>query len=349
MVRVRVSRARDQRARWILRKLLRRSRTKANGGCTSEDSRARCEKASRQRSEDIYETFPGFGRWARRRRTRRWRRRRGGEQLARSRQRLHHDDRNDDGRPRRRRIAPSPALAGSPGPAGFAGPLLSFLDAATKTALQQTFAALQTAQKTATDAGKSPDDVRDAAIAAAKARLDQAVSDDALTKGQAAAVLAALTKQASARAAVIDAAAGVLKLTPTDLAKRLAAGDRLDAIAQAQGVDLKDVFAAIQKAQQAQGAGGFGFGFGAFGFGFGGGKNGILGPIAHWPPRVRRSGPSEGQGRRCATSPHSDAAVDADGTEPVKRARSSTLELRTFTGRAASLPLAVRPVCRTSP
>ena len=94
-------------------------------------------------------------------------------------------------------------------------------------------------------------------------------------------MLAALTKQASARAAVIDAAAGALKLTPTDLAKRLAAGDRLDAIAKAQGVDLKDVFAAIQKAEQAQGAGGFGFGFGAFGFGFGGGKNGILGPIAH--------------------------------------------------------------------
>ncbi len=96
-------------------------------------------------------------------------------------------------------------------------------------------------------------------------------------------MLAALTKQVSARAAVIDAAAGALKLTPTDLAKRLAAGDRLDTIAQAQGVALKDVFAAIQKAQQAQGGGGLGFGFG-FGFGFGGGKNGVLGPRAHFRP-----------------------------------------------------------------
>jgi hypothetical protein len=174
------------------------------------------------------------------------------------------------------------------GPRGFAGPflagpLLSFLDTATRTALQETFAAVQAAQKTASDAGKSPDEIRDAAIAAAKARLDQAVSDDALTKGQAAAVLAALTKEVSARAAVIDAAAGVLKLTPTDLAKRLAAGDRLDTIAQAQGVALKDVFAAIQTAQQAQGGGGLGFDFG-FGFGFGGRKIGILGPHAHFRP-----------------------------------------------------------------
>ena len=88
-------------------------------------------------------------------------------------------------------------------------------------------------------------------------------------------MLAALTKQAGARAAVIDAAATVLKLTPTDLAKRLASGDRLDEIAKAQGVDIKDVFSAIMKLNQGQGGasgilgpvGGFG---GRGGFGFGG-------------------------------------------------------------------------------
>jgi hypothetical protein len=142
-----------------------------------------------------------------------------------------------------------------------------FFDTATKTALQETFAAVQTAEKTATDAGKAPDDIRDAAVAAAQTRLDQAVSDGALTKAQGAAVLAALTKQLGARAAVIDAAAAVLKLTPADLAKQLAAGTRLDAIATTQGVALQDVFSAIQKAAQAQGGGGFGFGFG---FGLGG-------------------------------------------------------------------------------
>ena len=163
-----------------------------------------------------------------------------------------------------------------PGPAfGFGGGAGAYglFDAATTTALKETFAAVEKARTSATDAGKAPDDVRDAAIAAAKARLDQAVSDGALTKAQAAAVLAALTKAAAAKAAVIDAAAGVLKLTPTELAKRLASGDRLDEIAKAQGVDVKDVFAAIQKLQQGQaGAPGvFGFGFGGRGgFGFGG-------------------------------------------------------------------------------
>jgi flagellar hook-basal body complex protein FliE len=152
---------------------------------------------------------------------------------------------------------------------GFGGGL-GFFDTATTTALKETFAAVQSAQKTATDAGKAPDDVRDAAIAAAKARLDQAVSDGALTKGQAAAVLAALTKQLGARAALLDAAATALKLAPADLATKLADGDRLDEIAKAQGVDIKDVFSAIQKAAQEQGGGGPGiFGRGGFGFGFG--------------------------------------------------------------------------------
>jgi flagellar hook-basal body complex protein FliE len=162
-----------------------------------------------------------------------------------------------------------------PGPGlGRFGGGLGFFDAATTTALKETFAAVQTAQKTATDAGKAPDDVRDAAIAAAKARLDQAVSDGALTKAQGAAVLAALTKQLGARATVLDAAATALKLSPADLAKKLASGDRLDEIAKAQGVDLKDVFSAIQKAEQAQGGGGLGI-FGRGGFGFGGfGKGG---------------------------------------------------------------------------
>jgi flagellar hook-basal body complex protein FliE len=155
---------------------------------------------------------------------------------------------------------------------GFGGGLGLF-DAATTTALKETFTAVQTAQKTATDAGKSPDEVRDAAIAAAKARLDQAVSDGALTKAQGAAVLAALTKQVGARTAVLDAAATALKLSPTELAKRLAAGERLDAIATAQGVNVTDVFSAIQKAAQAQGGGG---GIGILGGrGFGLGKGGL--------------------------------------------------------------------------
>jgi hypothetical protein len=157
------------------------------------------------------------------------------------------------------------------GPGGF-----DFFDTATRTALTETFAAVETARTSASDAGKSPDEIRDAAIAAAKARLDQAVTDGALTKAQGAAVLAALTKQAGARAAVIDAAAAVLKLTPTDLAKRLASGDRLDEIATAQGVEVKNVFSAIMKLDQGQGGadgilgpmGGFG---GRGGFGFGGG------------------------------------------------------------------------------
>jgi flagellar hook-basal body complex protein FliE len=185
--------------------------------------------------------------------------------------------------PAPRRPHPGPRLG------GFGGGL-GFFDAATTTALKETFAAVQSAQKTATDAGKAPDDVRDAAIAAAKARLDQAVSDGALTKGQAAAVLAALTKQLGARAALLDAAATALKLAPADLARKLADGDRLDEIAKAQGVDIEDVFTAIRKAAQAQGGGGlgvfglgvFGHGRGAFGFGFfgkgGPGMGGRFGP-----------------------------------------------------------------------
>jgi hypothetical protein len=150
---------------------------------------------------------------------------------------------------------------------GFGGGLDLF-DAATKTALTETFAAVESARKSATDAGKSPDEIRDAAIAAAKTRLDQAVSDGALTKAQGAAILAALTKEAGAKAAVLDAAAAVLKLTPSDLAKRLAAGDRLDEIAMAQGVDVKDVFSAIMKLGPGGAPGILGRGFG-FGFGFG--------------------------------------------------------------------------------
>lgn len=185
---------------------------------------------------------------------------------------------------------------------GFGGGL-DFFDSATKTALSETFSAVQTAQKTATDAGKAPDDVRDAAIAAAKARLDQAVSDGALTKAQGAAVLAALTTQLGARAAVIDAAATVLKLTPTDLAKRLASGARLDEIATAQGVNLQDVFAAIQKAQGTTGGPGFGFGFGLGGPGMHGGFGdhgfGGRGP-GHWdkggnpPPPPTQTQPESG-------------------------------------------------------
>jgi hypothetical protein len=159
------------------------------------------------------------------------------------------------------------------------GGAYDFFDTATKTALQETFAAVQTAEKTGTNAGNAPDDIRDAAVAAASTRLEQAVTDGALTKAQGAAVLAALTKQLGARAAVIDAAAAVLKLAPADLAKQLAAGTRLDAIAKTQGVNLQDVFSAIQKAAQAQGGGGLGFGLG-FGFGFGarGGALGMAGP-----------------------------------------------------------------------
>ncbi|MDX6564866.1 MAG: hypothetical protein QOE10_528, partial [Gaiellales bacterium] len=157
------------------------------------------------------------------------------------------------------------------------GGAYDFFDTATKTALQETFEAVQTAEKTGTTAGNAPDDIRDAAVAAARTRLEQAVTDGALTKAQGAAVLAALTTQLGARAAVIDAAAAVLKLTPADLAKQLAAGTRLDAIAATQGVNLQDVFSAIQKAAQAQGAGGLGFGLG-FGFGARGGVPGMGGP-----------------------------------------------------------------------
>jgi hypothetical protein len=161
---------------------------------------------------------------------------------------------------------------------GFGGGLELF-DTATKTALSETLKAEETARKTATDAGKSPDDIRDAAIAAAKARLDQAVSDGALTKAQAAAILAALTKQADAGAAVVDAAATALKLTPTDLAKQLASGARLPDIAKTQGVDIADVMKAIQALNlgPAGAPGIFGFGFGGRGGGFGG-PGGGFGP-----------------------------------------------------------------------
>jgi hypothetical protein len=209
---------------------------------------------------------------------------------------------------------------GFAGPRGFAVPSLQFFDAATKTALKETFAAVQTAQKTASDAGKSPDDIRDAAVAAAKARLDQAVTDDALTKGQAAAVLAALTKVAGARAAVIDAAAAVLKLTPTDLAKQLAAGGRLDAIANTQGVALKDVLSAIQTAAKAQGGGGLGLGFGfggGFGFGFGpGGKSGILGP--HLRGHRGFGGPGHFKGKPGSTPPPPPPTTTQNGSRLVK-------------------------------
>jgi hypothetical protein len=199
-----------------------------------------------------------------------------------------------------------------PRPFGFGGGLELF-DAATKTALTETLAAVETARKTATDAGKSPDEIRDAAIAAAKTRLDQAVSDGALTKAQGDAILAALTKQAGAKAAVLDAAAAVLKLTPSDLAKRLAAGDRLDEIAKAQGVDPKDVFSAIMKLGQAGGPGpGFGFGdrggfgFGGLGRGFGHRGFGGKGPghkNGQAPPPPTQTQPSTQSGSYSASSP----------------------------------------------
>jgi hypothetical protein len=178
--------------------------------------------------------------------------------------------------------APSPMTPhGAPGLRGFGGfgGGLELLDTATKTALSETFKAEETARKTASDAGKSPDDIRDAAIAAAKTRLDQAVSDGALTKAQAAAVLAALTKQADATAAVIDAAATALKLTPTDLAKQLASGTRLPDIAKTQGVDIADVMKAIQALNLGRGGAAGIFGFGGRGGGFGGGAGpGGFGP-----------------------------------------------------------------------
>jgi hypothetical protein len=160
---------------------------------------------------------------------------------------------------------------------GFAiGGGLGIFDAATQTAVEEASKAAQTAGKTANDAGKSPDDVRDAAIAAAKARLDTAVADGVLTKAQAASILAALTKQATSKATLLDAAATALNLSPTDLAKKLAAGDSLFTIAKAQNVDAKTLMAAIQKAVGTSG-GGFGLlgpmlgGHGRGGFGFGGG------------------------------------------------------------------------------
>jgi hypothetical protein len=161
---------------------------------------------------------------------------------------------------------------------GFAiGGGLGIFDAATQTAVEEASKAAQTAGKTANDAGKSPDDVRDAAVAAAKARLDTAVADGVLTKAQAASILAALTKQAGAKATLIDAAATALNLSPSDLAKKLAAGDSLFTIAKAQNVDAKTLMAAIQKAVGTSGGGGLGLlgpilgGHGRGGFGFGGG------------------------------------------------------------------------------
>jgi hypothetical protein len=62
-------------------------------------------------------------------------------------------------------------------------------------------------------------------------------------------VLAALTKQVTNQAAAIDAVAGALNLSPTDLAKQLAGGTSLFAIAKTQNVDIKTVLAAIQKAR----------------------------------------------------------------------------------------------------
>jgi hypothetical protein len=177
------------------------------------------------------------------------------------------------------------------GPNGFGLGGFELFDTATKTALTETFAAVDTARKSATDAGKSPDEIRDAAIAAAQARLGQAVSDGALTKAQAAAILAALSKQAGAMAAAIDAAAAVLKLTPADLAKRLAAGDRLDEIAKAQGVNVQDVFSAITKLGQG-GSGMFGPGFGGGGLGaIGHGGFGHRGFQGEGPGRERGKGP----------------------------------------------------------
>jgi hypothetical protein len=190
---------------------------------------------------------------------------------------------------------------------GFGGGFELF-DAATKTALTETLAAVETARKSATDAGKSPDEIRDAAIAAAKARLDQAVSDGALTKAQGAAILAALTQQAGAKAAMLDAAAAVLKLTPSDLAKRLAAGDRLDEIATAQGVDVKDVFSAIMKLRQGGASGilGPGFGSGGKGHGFGHRGFGGKGPghtRGQAPPPPTQTQPSTQGGSYSASSP----------------------------------------------
>jgi hypothetical protein len=189
---------------------------------------------------------------------------------------------------------------------GFGGGFELF-DTATKTALTETLAAVETARKSATDAGKSPDEIRDAAIAAAKARLDQAVSDGALTKAQGTAILAALTQQAGAKAAMLDAAAAVLKLTPSDLAKRLAAGDRLDEIATAQGVDVKDVFSAIMKLRQGGASGILGPGFGSGkGHGFGQRGFGGKGPghtRGQAPPPPTQTQPSTQGGSYSASSP----------------------------------------------
>jgi hypothetical protein len=196
---------------------------------------------------------------------------------------------------------PSPQRPhGGPGLRGFGGGLELF-DSATKTALSGTLKAEETARKTATDAGKSPDDVRDAAIAAAKTRLDQAVTDGALTKAQAASILAALTTQANASAAVIDAAAAVLKLTPTDLAKQLASGTRLPDIAKTQGVDIADVMKAIQALNLGKGAPGI------FGFGFGGRGGGFAGPGGGFGPGMshghRGFGPGKGHWQKGGKGP----------------------------------------------
>jgi hypothetical protein len=155
-------------------------------------------------------------------------------------------------------------FAGGAAGGGFAIGGLGMFDAATTTAITETVQAMRTAQKTATDAGDAPDAIRDAAIAAAKTRLDKAVGDGALTKAQGDALLAFLTKSATSRAAIVDAEAAVLKLTPTELAKRLAARDSLATIAKAQGVDLKDVFSALQKLPGGVGHGAFAFGGGGF-------------------------------------------------------------------------------------
>jgi hypothetical protein len=199
---------------------------------------------------------------------------------------------------------------GGPGLRGFGGGLELF-DSATKTALSDTFKAVETARKTATDAGKSPDDVRDAAIAAAKTRLDQAVTDGALTKAQAASILAALTTQANASAAVIDAAATVLKLTPTDLAKQLAAGTRLPDIAKTQGVAIADVVKAIQALNAGKGGAP-----GIFGFGFGG-RGGFAGPGGGF-------GPGMGHGQRGFRPGLGHSQKGGKGPQPPTQTQPST-------------------------
>jgi hypothetical protein len=113
---------------------------------------------------------------------------------------------------------------------------------------------------------------------------------------------------------VLDAAAAVLKLTPSDLAKRLAAGDRLDEIAKAQGVDVKDVLSAIMKLGPGGAPGilgrGFGFGFGLGGMGHGFGHRGFGGKgPGHTkdqppqPPTPTQTQPSTQSGSYSGSSP----------------------------------------------